>query len=36
MNAGLMQHKVGVSVASVRRAGALQAVDYHESFLFKS
>ena len=32
MNAGLMQHKVGVSVASVRRAGALQAVDTMNHF----
>lgn len=32
MNTGLMQHKVGVSVASVRRAGALQAVDTMNHF----
>jgi len=34
MNARLMQHKVGVSVASVRRAGALQAVDTMNHFFF--
>ena len=32
MNAGLMTHKVGASVAAVRRAGALQTVDAMNHF----
>lgn len=32
MNTGLMKHKVGVSVASVRRGGALQAIDTMNHF----
>lgn len=32
MNAGLMTHKVGASVAAVRRAGSLQAIDTMNHF----
>lgn len=32
MNSGLMTHKVGTSVAAVRRAGSLQAIDVMNHF----